>query len=101
MIKRLTVLAALLVAVPLTAGTASADCLCRANGTAFEQGQLACITLPDGPSLARCEKVLNNSSWKILKKGCLEMTELPVPDRSGESHLQASLTPMPQKGQRR
>lgn len=87
---RLTVFAALTMAAPLAAGNASAGCLCRANGAEFEQGQLACLNLPDGPRLARCEKVLNNSSWKILKKGCLEMTEL-----SDQGSALASLAPLP------
>jgi hypothetical protein len=47
-----------------------ADCQCRANGRSFEQGQVACLKLPNGVQLARCGKELNNSSWKKLQDGC-------------------------------
>ena len=49
---------------------AKADCQCRANGREFEQGQLACLKLPDGMQLARCGMELNNSSWKKVQDGC-------------------------------
>ncbi len=49
---------------------AGPKCVCRANGTTFEEGQIACIRLPSGNKLARCEKVLNNTSWKMLGDGC-------------------------------
>lgn len=52
--------------------TAHADCKCVANGERFEEGQVACLTLPMGKKLAQCTKVLNNSSWKILQDGCPE-----------------------------
>lgn len=76
---------------------ASADCLYRANGVQYEQGQLVCLSLPEGPRLARCEKVLNNSSWRFLKESCLQTTELTDQGR----HL-ASLPVMPARhlGQR-
>lgn len=49
---------------------AAADCQCRANGRQFQQGQLACLKLPDGTQLARCGMELNNSSWKKVQDGC-------------------------------
>src|SRR5262245_10316589 len=49
---------------------AIADCQCRANGRSFEQGQVACLKLPNGAQLARCGKELNNSSWKKVQDGC-------------------------------
>lgn len=54
----------------LTQFPARADCQCLANGKVFEQGQLTCIRLSSGIFLARCEKVLNNSSWKKISDGC-------------------------------
>ena len=69
-------IAALAVTLPLPiAGTSAADCLCRANGSAFRQGQTTCLALPDGPRLARCEMVLNNSSWKILDETCFQTSK--------------------------
>jgi hypothetical protein len=49
---------------------ALADCQCLANGRKFEQGQVACLKLPTGFQLARCGKVLNNSSWQKLRDEC-------------------------------
>jgi hypothetical protein len=54
-------------ALPANAGP---NCTCRANGTKFEVGQVACITLPSGNRLVQCEMVLNNTSWKILSGSC-------------------------------
>jgi len=57
--------------IPIS-GTAQAHCQCRAFGQTFEQGQVVCLRLPDGSRLARCDKVLNNSSWKKIAEGCPE-----------------------------
>ena len=58
---------------------AMADCQCRANGRSFEQGQVACLNLPNGPQLARCGKELNNSSWKKVQDGCPSAAPAPAP----------------------
>jgi hypothetical protein len=60
----------IVVAIAVAPAPALADCQCRANGREFEQGQVACLTLPDGAQLARCGKELNNSSWKKVQDGC-------------------------------
>lgn len=52
------------------AGGAKADCTCRANGQDFTEGQIACIRLPEGSYLARCGKVLNNTSWVRISDAC-------------------------------
>ncbi|GLS33322.1 hypothetical protein [Neomesorhizobium albiziae] len=57
---------------------AYADCQCRANGREFEQGQLACLKLPDGMQLARCGMELNNSSWKKVQDGCPSASAAPI-----------------------
>ncbi len=49
---------------------AGVKCKCRFNGGYIEEGQTACLKTPSGASLARCEKVLNNTSWKILNEPC-------------------------------
>lgn len=51
---------------------ALADCKCRANGRLYGHGELACLRLTTGDQLARCDKVLNNPSWKKLRDGCPE-----------------------------
>ncbi len=49
---------------------AGPDCTCRYNGGDIPQGQTACLKTPNGTSLARCEMVLNNTSWTILNQPC-------------------------------
>lgn len=59
---------------------AEADCRCRgSDGTLFQQGELACIKTAKGPRLARCEMVLNNSSWTVVRDDCptAAATQLP------------------------
>jgi hypothetical protein len=53
---------------------ASADgpipCTCRAAGTSHALGAVLCMKTPDGPQLVRCERVLNNTSWRPLQTPC-------------------------------
>lgn len=58
---------------------AVADCKCIANGRSFEQGETTCIRLSSGSYTARCEKVLNNSSWKRVSDDCSDMSRLDRP----------------------
>ncbi len=49
----------------------AARCACIANGQRVEEGQVACIRPQSGGSfLAKCEIVLNNTSWTKLQDGC-------------------------------
>lgn len=57
---------------------ASADCTCRAPGFVAHHGETVCLNTPQGPRLARCEMVLNNSSWKFLQDGCPEASRAPT-----------------------
>jgi hypothetical protein len=59
-----------LVASGVNTAFAGAKCKCRFNGGYIEEGQTACLKTPTGMSLARCEKVLNNTSWKTLNQPC-------------------------------
>lgn len=64
------VLLAAILATPFPA-YAGADCECVGNGKRVKEGQVLCLQI--GPStryLARCEKVLNNTSWKKLAEDC-------------------------------
>lgn len=55
-----------------------ADCTCIYAGGIAKQGETACIKTAAGPRLARCEMVLNNSSWTVLDRACdIEQTEAP------------------------
>lgn len=70
---RLEVLAfAATIAVVALASPASADCTCRGPGVIAHHGQTICLKTPSGPRLARCEMVLNNSSWRFLPEACPE-----------------------------
>lgn len=59
--------------------SAAADCTCRSRGGETPEGQTACITTSSGSTLARCEKSLNNTSWKMLGQPC-PTASLSVPD---------------------
>ena len=63
----------LLSATATMAGAAPAnahDCTCKFQGGDVAQGETVCIPTAKGKSLARCEMVLNNSSWTILDEPC-------------------------------
>lgn len=60
-------------------GLAFADCQCLANGRRYHHGEIACLILPNGSQLARCDMVLNNSSWKKIRDGCPEAGVAPPP----------------------
>ncbi|MCY6380574.1 hypothetical protein [Hoeflea prorocentri] len=71
-----------LTAVPASAGDGT-DCNCVANGERIELGKLHCIKAASGKEfLARCERVLNNTSWKRLQEGCPSVVNWsPMPDK--------------------
>jgi hypothetical protein len=49
---------------------AGPNCTCRHSGGDVNEGQTACIKTPKGMAMARCERVLNNTSWKMLDVPC-------------------------------
>ena len=60
---------------------AGSQCTCRFVGGDIAEGQTACIKTPKGMVLARCERVLNNTSWKMLGTPCPSSQLAPI-DRS-------------------
>ncbi|MGB7336080.1 MAG: hypothetical protein WBD01_09855 [Salaquimonas sp.] len=54
---------------PVTA-LSGPNCTCRHVGGDVLEGQSACIKSPKGMTMARCERVLNNTSWKMLDTPC-------------------------------
>jgi hypothetical protein len=64
------VLAAGLLLGPVGAADARADCRCLYSGRYYHAGEFACIRTPNGPRLARCDKVSNLSSWRFTAKNC-------------------------------
>lgn len=45
-------------------------CTCKFQGGDAKQGETRCIKTATGPKMARCEMVLNNSSWTVLDENC-------------------------------
>lgn len=66
-------------------GMAFADCQCLANGRRYHHGEVACLILPNGSQLARCDMVLNNSSWKKIRDGCPEAGAVPFSPADGSA----------------
>ena len=64
----------LLIAGALLARAAGAHtthpCPCRYVGGVAPPGGVVCLEVDGKRSLARCEMVLNNSSWRFLDKPC-------------------------------
>lgn len=60
----------LVLAVPGVPDADAAGCTCRHKDGDIPEGQTACIATPKGMMLARCQKVLNNTSWKVLDSPC-------------------------------
>lgn len=53
-----------------TMAHAGPNCTCRHSGGDVLEGETACIKTPRGMGMARCERVLNNTSWKMLDAPC-------------------------------
>lgn len=62
---------------------------CLANGKSYQVGQVACLTIADQSHLARCDMVLNNTSWTKVGDSCPENTMAP------HSHVTPISTPAP------
>ncbi len=45
-------------------------CTCRADGRVFQLGETTCLRTPQGPRLARCVMVINNTSWAPEAASC-------------------------------
>lgn len=43
---------------------------CLANGKSFKIGETACLTIAGESHLARCDMVLNNTSWTKINDDC-------------------------------
>ncbi|WP_417424120.1 hypothetical protein [Hoeflea sp.] len=50
---------------------AGQDCECLGNGKRIKEGKIVCLQIGSSTRyLARCERNLNNTSWKKLSDGC-------------------------------
>jgi hypothetical protein len=82
------------IAVAALASPASADCTCRGPGVIAYHGQTICLKTPAGPRLARCEMVLNNSSWKFLAEACPEASLQSGHDFASKSAATHQISPV-------
>ncbi|MFL5512530.1 MAG: hypothetical protein ACJ8CN_08895 [Gemmatimonadales bacterium] len=48
------------------------NCFCRAQGRTFAVGETACLRTSEGPRVAECGMVLNNTSWQFTARPCPE-----------------------------
>ena len=48
------------------------NCYCRAQGKTFAVGEIACLRTSEGPRVAECGMVLNNTSWQFTARPCPE-----------------------------
>jgi hypothetical protein len=48
------------------------DCTCRVEGRSIAVGAMACLRTAEGPRVAECAMVLNNTSWRITTTTCPE-----------------------------
>lgn len=54
-----------------TAGLAASKCKCVAKGKRVDLGTVVCLEVTSSQRyLARCERVLNNTSWKKIEDDC-------------------------------
>lgn len=61
-------------AAPALAGQ---DCECLGNGKRVKEGSVICLQIGSSQRyLARCERNLNNTSWKKITDGC-PVSQLP------------------------
>jgi hypothetical protein len=56
-------------------------CRCRFQGTGFRLGDTVCMNTHQGIQLARCDLILNNTSWIPTGVPCT-MSRAPVPLRA-------------------
>ena len=66
--KHTIFLMSLLLALYLPSGDTA--CTCRAKNIVASEGEVVCLQTANGGRIARCEKVLNNTSWRFLPGRC-------------------------------
>jgi hypothetical protein len=74
-------------ALVFTSTIAAADCICLYKGGEVSEGQTACLATSTGRELARCEKSLNVTNWKLLGQPCpTAQSDEPVKALSEPNH---------------
>ena len=69
-------------------GSKSTNCTCRFEGNNYHLGDIVCLKSPQGPQLAQCGMVLNNTSWSFTGMGCtISMRQDPMQSRMAAASL--------------
>lgn len=78
------------------------DCTCRFRGTDYHVGEVVCLNGPDGPRLAQCQFVLNNTSWQRLEMQCpigaLDVPDIDPPAKSAPAAEDGAAIPLSREG---
>ena len=75
------IFAIFLVISQLVSAQTKTPCTCRFQGEDFVLGEEVCMDRSTGSTMARCEMVLNNTSWKFIETPC-PVTKLLPPEES-------------------
>ncbi len=67
---KISLVTAISLCIMATTVEAGENCTCRARNVEAQEGQTVCVRTPNGSQMARCEKVLNNTSWRFLGTPC-------------------------------
>jgi hypothetical protein len=62
-----------------TAAPAAADCECIYAGGTAKEGTTICLQTQNGFRLAKCGKVLNNTSWAFSDTECTPVSQSSLP----------------------
>jgi hypothetical protein len=65
-------------AVAETSAHGGPDCTCRYFGVNYRLGETVCLRGPEGPRLARCSMLLNNTTWESLERSCPTSGRAPL-----------------------
>ena len=90
--------AALLVFLLAASAAAAADpppaeCTCRGrDGRAYALGERTCLATAEGPRLAECTMVLNNTSWRVSGRACPEARIQNAPATTRPTRTSAAQT---------
>ena len=66
------------------AGSASADCTCRAGGRDYRHGERVCLSSSAGPRTAICGMDQNVASWIVLDEPCAVSARPPAVRLAGQ-----------------
>lgn len=65
--------------LPIAPASAGQDCECIGNGKRIKEGGVICLQIGSSQRyLARCERNLNNTSWKKISDNCPVSQVSPV-----------------------